>query len=48
MEVDTDRTPHKAVYKGKVYYFCSARCRREFEANPEVYIREGPRGMPSR
>lgn len=48
MEVDTSKTPYKTVYKGKIYYFCSAHCMKEFEANPEFYIQEGPRGMPSR
>ncbi|ADY00617.1 ribosomal protein L24, conjectural [Vulcanisaeta moutnovskia 768-28] len=45
MEVD-ETTQFKTIYKGKIYYFCSAMCKREFEKNPEVYIKEGPRGMP--
>ena len=47
MEVDTAKTPYKSVYKGRVYYFCSAHCKRAFEASPETYLREGPKGMPS-
>lgn len=47
MKVDTERTSHKAVYRGRVYHFCSAHCRRAFEANPDFYLREGPKGMPA-
>ena len=44
MEVD-ESTPFKTVYRGVVYYFCSDRCRRAFERDPERYLREGPQGM---
>jgi len=46
MEVDTERAVHKAVYKGKVYYFCSSHCKRAFERDPEKYLKLGPQGMP--
>jgi Uncharacterized conserved protein len=46
MEVD-DSTPFKAMYRGKVYYFCSEACLRAFKRDPEKYLREGPKGMPS-
>jgi len=46
MEVDTERTPYKSVYKGSVYYFCSQRCKRAFEEDPEFYLKHGPVGMP--
>lgn len=47
MKVSTEKTPHKTVYKGRVYYFCSAHCRKAFEANPEFYLEKGPVGMPA-
>ncbi len=42
MEVST--TKLKAVYKGKLYYFCSDSCKRRFEENPEYYLTQGPKG----
>jgi YHS domain-containing protein len=47
MEVDAERAVHKAVYKGKVYYFCSSHCKRAFERDPEKYLKLGPQGMPA-
>jgi len=47
MEVEREGARYKTVYRGRVYYFCSARCLRAFEADPERYLREGPRGMPA-
>lgn len=29
-----------AEYRGKIYYFCCARCPKLFESNPEKYIKE--------
>ncbi|MEM0044407.1 MAG: YHS domain-containing protein [Sulfolobales archaeon] len=46
MEVDISRTMYKTVYKGKIYYFCSSACKKEFERDPEYYLKHGPRGMP--
>ncbi|MCL4344721.1 MAG: YHS domain-containing protein [Nitrososphaerota archaeon] len=44
MEVD-ESTQHKTLYKGKVYYFCTANCKTEFDRDPEGYLKSGPRGM---
>jgi YHS domain-containing protein len=41
-----EQTTLKTMYKGKVYYFCSAACKSAFQKDPETYIREGPKGMP--
>ncbi|HEC58078.1 hypothetical protein LCGC14_0631130 [marine sediment metagenome] len=38
MNVDTDTTPHKTIYKQQPYYFCCAGCLSKFEASPEQYI----------
>jgi YHS domain-containing protein len=47
MKIDSEKTKYKTVYKGKVYYFCSLRCRKAFEENPEYYLIQGPKGMPN-
>ncbi|MCY0860132.1 MAG: YHS domain-containing protein [Sulfolobaceae archaeon] len=45
MEVD-ENTQYKVMYKGKVYRFCSQQCMDAFRKDPELYLREGPKGMP--
>ncbi|MGC8661486.1 MAG: YHS domain-containing protein [Nitrososphaeria archaeon] len=45
MSVD-ESTQFKSLYKSKIYYFCSAKCRVEFEKDPEGYLKSGPRAMP--
>ena len=39
MTVDENKTAHKAEYKGKMYYFCSAGCHQRFKANPALFVR---------
>jgi YHS domain-containing protein len=39
MELDEKKVTQKSVYKGKTYYFCSATCRKDFEKEPEKYIK---------
>lgn len=39
MTVDTETAQHKSEYKGQTYYFCSASCKREFDQDPESYLR---------
>jgi len=46
MKVKPSKTQWKTLYKGKIYYFCSPQCKKEFEANPEEYLQHGPKGMP--
>jgi len=45
MEVD-QTSKYKFMYKGTTYYFCSNHCLKEFQKDPEKYLREGPKGMP--
>ena len=45
MEVDEWQTPHRAHYVDQTYYFCSAVCRRQFEANPPCYTAEPVTGQ---
>ena len=43
MEVDEDNPPFTAVYKGKTYCFCSNSCKREFERDPEQFLKKSSR-----
>jgi Cu+-exporting ATPase len=39
MEVREDRAAATSDYEGQKYYFCSEQCKREFDRNPEKYLR---------
>jgi len=41
MTVDDKKVTQKSDYKGKTYYFCSATCKKKFDAEPEKYSNEG-------
>jgi len=36
---------YKSLYKGKVYYFCSAACKKEFDRDAEAYLNGAHRQM---
>ncbi len=38
MEVD-EKKATKVEYQGKTYYFCSERCKRDFQERPEQFVR---------
>jgi Cu+-exporting ATPase len=38
MDVDPHTAKHRTEYRGRTYYFCSARCRERFEAEPQKYL----------
>src|ERR1700736_1735468 len=38
MKVDPATAKHRLSYKGRDYFFCSARCRERFEAEPEKFL----------
>jgi Cu+-exporting ATPase len=38
MKVDPATAKHRFDYRGQTYFFCSARCRTRFEAEPEKYL----------
>ena len=40
MEVDEKTAKFKSEYKEKTYYFCAPGCKKEFDNNPEKYIRK--------
>ena len=42
MSVDPHTARHGAEHNGRTYYFCSARCRERFEADPAKYLDPGP------
>ncbi len=39
MDVDPKTAPAKSVYQGKTYYFCSLGCKRDFDKEPQKYIK---------
>jgi P-type Cu+ transporter len=40
----TEQSPHQFAFQGHTTYFCSARCREKFSANPQNY---SSRGLPN-
>jgi len=38
MTVDPHTAKHRATHNGRTYYFCAARCREKFVANPAQYL----------
>ena len=43
MTVVAGKSSHPLEHEGITYYFCSAGCRREFEADPAAYVKRGTR-----
>ncbi|NPV69117.1 MAG: YHS domain-containing protein [Firmicutes bacterium] len=43
MEVDQDTAAGESEYKGRRYFFCSPRCKAEFEKEPSRYAGEETR-----
>lgn len=37
MQVNPSKAAGKSEYEGKTYYFCSAGCKKKFDANPAQY-----------
>lgn len=42
MLVNTEKAVGTSVHEGTTYYFCSAKCLEEFEANPDQYLGKTP------
>jgi YHS domain-containing protein len=40
MTVDEKTAKFKSEYKGKTYYFCAPGCKKKFDADPELYVKE--------
>lgn len=39
MKVDEKTAAAKSEYQGKTYYFCAPGCKKEFDSNPEKYLK---------
>ncbi len=44
MDVDPKTATNKSVYQGKTYYFCSPGCKRDFDRDPQKYIKSAAAG----
>jgi Cu+-exporting ATPase len=44
MTVDPATAAHRAEHAGKLYFFCSARCRERFAADPEAHLKPNDAG----
>jgi Cu+-exporting ATPase len=44
MTIDSTKAATQAQYQGKTYFFCSAQCRRTFDAAPDRYAEERAQG----
>jgi YHS domain-containing protein len=42
MDVDPKTAAGSSEYKGQTYYFCSAGCKKEFDKDPEKYLKPDP------
>ncbi len=40
MDVDPKNAAGKSEYEGKTYYFCSLGCKKEFDQQPQKYLKE--------
>ncbi len=40
MQVDSKKAAGQSEYQGQTYYFCSAGCKKKFEANPVQYAKK--------
>lgn len=38
MEVNPASAEAQSTYEGQTFYFCSDECKREFDANPQMYL----------
>jgi len=44
MDVDPKTAVYKSEYRGKLYYFCSSGCKRDFDKDPQKYMPAGMHG----
>ncbi len=42
MEVDEKKAAGQSEYKGQIYHFCTANCKRWFDKYPERYLDKKP------
>ncbi len=41
MEVDPKTAEYTSIYQGKTYYFCSSGCKKDFDKEPQKYVKVG-------
>jgi P-type Cu+ transporter len=41
MQVNEEQAAGKSEYRGQTYYFCSTRCKQQFDQNPDRYTGQG-------
>jgi YHS domain-containing protein len=41
MEVDPKTAEYTSIYQGKTYYFCSSGCKKDFDKEPQKYVKAG-------
>jgi len=46
MEVDEKTAKFKSEYREKTYYFCAPGCKKEFDDNPEKYVKKSDKHQP--
>ena len=39
MEVEERKAEATAQFQGRTFYFCSTECKKEFDQNPEQFVR---------
>ena len=44
MTIDPAKAKHRAEHAGHSYFFCSAKCREKFAAEPARYVSSAPAG----
>ena len=42
MEVDAEKAAASTIYRDETYYFCNARCKERFQAEPEKFLKSVP------
>lgn len=39
MSIESEKAAARADFAGRTYYFCSERCRKQFQSKPQQYVR---------
>lgn len=48
MTIDSDKATGQSQYEGRTFYFCSAQCKRQFDADPKRYAGKTPSATAER
>lgn len=48
MTIDSDTAVGQSQYEGRTFYFCSAQCKRQFDADPKQYAGKTPSATAER